>query len=221
MKIPQFLPNKELNDYVIEYLIKNKNLVHVNKLLKNKDLDYFNFFHFTSNLSLKDEENDIYQTLNCFIKEDLSFIYFSEEEQKLLNNEVFSKKVVDYESELLNLKEVDGFIVLNNNSNFIILFGKYEKYQKEIKKIFKLLKDEESDYYEMYFKERALKYYYLDIKSFGKMLNFVENHTEEDFKLKQLYELQNKNKILNIENIKSYINNKVLIFKNVFNELAN
>ena len=61
---------------------------------------------------------------------------------------IFSNKIIDCESELLNLKEVDWFIILNNNSNFIILFGKYEEYQKEIKKIFKLLKDEESDYYE-------------------------------------------------------------------------
>lgn len=91
MKIPQFLPNKELNDYVIEFLIKNKNLVHINELLKNKNLDYFNFFHFTSNLSLKDKENKVYQTLSCFLKEDLSFIYFSEEEKKLLSNEVFFK----------------------------------------------------------------------------------------------------------------------------------
>lgn len=133
----------------------------------------------------------------------------------------FSNKIIDCESELLNLKEVDGFIILNNNSNFIILFGKYEEYQKEIKKIFKLLKDEESDYYETYFKNRALKYFYLEKKSFGKMLNFVKDHTEEDFKLKKLYELQNKNKILNIENIKSYVNNKILIFKNICNEFVN
>lgn len=139
----------------------------------------------------------------------------------MLSNEVFLNKVIDCDSELLNLKEIDGFIILNNNSNFIILFGKYEKYQEKVKEIFKLLKDEEGDYYGMFFKDRALKYYYLDVRSFEKMLNFVKDHSEEDFKLKKLYELQNKNKMLNIENIRSSINNKILMFKNIFNEWAN
>lgn len=76
MKIPQFLPNKKLNDYIIEYLIKNKNLIHINKLLENKNLDHFNFFHFTSNLSLKNKDNNLFQTLNCFIKEDLFLFIF-------------------------------------------------------------------------------------------------------------------------------------------------